>query len=157
MAVIVVGFAIWQFIESFRRRRPETLADAAQRGQQIMESLRRLGTLEGKEHKELGQQIVRLIRDNCDTLMSLIDRVHYARQMRDEEAFRLSMDARWQALGVYWRTNWMLFVFRLRPSLVRGCRIAKIDRQHGETWMAYFRFLRAQYPAELGQLTIAEY
>jgi len=44
-----------------------------------------------------------------------------------------------------------------RPALARDCRrVTEAAVQHREAWIALFRLLRAQYPAEMGQLELPE-
>ena len=46
---------------------------------------------------------------------------------------------------------------RFRPASARdGRRVTEAAVQHGEVLIAYFRFLRAQYPAEMGHMELPE-
>ena len=116
-----------------------------------------LQQLQDKEREALCKHIASLIREDSRWLNYVIHDTCRAEPPKDAEVRALMRAAHVKALGVYWKTSGLVLLLRFRPALARDCRrVTEAAIQHGEVWIAYFRLLRAQYPAELGHLELPE-
>ena len=150
---------LYLIVHSFiRERTPDVSFDhAIERLRQITNQFLQLEQLHGREREAVCRQIAALIREDCRWLLNFIHRACPAEPPKDSEIRELMRTAHLKGLEVYWRVTGLLFLLRFRPALARDCRrVTEAAVQHGEAWIAYFRLLRAQYPAEMGHMELPE-
>jgi len=141
-----------------RERTPDvSLNHAIDRVRLIANEFLELQQLHGRDREVLCRQIAALIREDCRWLLNFIHHACRAKTHKDDEVRKLMQAAHLKGLGVYWKITGLLFLLRFRPALARDCRrVTEAAAQHGEAWIALFRLLRAQYPAEMGHLELPE-
>ncbi|HLJ28989.1 MAG TPA: hypothetical protein VKY85_19925 [Candidatus Angelobacter sp.] len=156
MAMLTIAYGIMHALE-LRRIESETSGDVLDRARQISEALQKLKELEGKEREASCRAIARAVRNDCDFLLDLVWQPYSDAPPKDKELERLTNEALSQIHHVYRMVNWILFLLRFRPSLVRDCRrVTEAVLRSRQMWIAYARLLRAQYPEEYGSLALEE-
>ena len=160
IALATIGYAIKFSIDLFRTQNKildNPFAETMERLRQLADLSPKLQQCEGKEREAVCRQIAQLIRADCRMLLYLVHHSSLDKLRDDGEISRLGMAAYTQVRDVYLTIHWILLLLRFRPSLLSDChRVRKTMRHHAHAWLAYFRFLRAQYPAEFGQMELPE-
>jgi hypothetical protein len=146
------------FYSFIRERTPNASFDQTiDRLRLITKTFLELQQLQGKEREALCRQVAALIREDCRVLLDFIHRACSAQPPKDNDVRELMRAAHVQGRGVYWRITGLVFLLQFRPSLAQDCRrVTEAAIQHGETWIAFLRLLRAQYPAEMGHMELPE-
>ena len=157
--VFTTACLLYLIVYSFiRERTPDVSLDhATERMRLIRNEFLKLQQAQGKEREALCRQIAALIREDCKWLIHVIDQSCRVESAKDDEIRKLMRAAHGKGVGVYWKITGLLFLLRFRPALARDCRrVTEAAMQHSEAWIAYFRLLRAQYPAEMGHMELPE-
>jgi hypothetical protein len=157
--VFATACLLYLMVYSFiRERTPDVSFDQAiDRLRRITNEFLQLEQLQGREREALCRQIAVLIREDCRWLVYVIHQSCPADLPEGSEVRELMRTAHVKGLEVYWRVTALTFLLRFRPALARDCRrVTEAAVQHGETWIAYFRLLRALYPAEMGHMELPE-
>jgi len=157
--ILTTACLLYLIVYSFIRERTQDVSfdQAVGRLRRITKEFLELEQLQGKERETLCRQIAVLIREDCRWLVYVIHQACRAEPPNDGEVRELMRAAHVKGLEVYWKVTRLTFLLRFRPALARDCRrVTEAAVQHGEAWMALFRLLRAQYPAEMGQLELPE-
>ena len=156
---LTIACLLYLIVYSFiRERTPDFNFDhAAARMRRITDEFLKLQQTQGKEREALCRQIASLIREDCRYLLSFIDHACSVEPPQDGEIRELMRAAHVKGIGVYLKITGLLFLLRFRPTLARDCRrVTQAAMEHAEAWIAYFRLLRAQYPAEMGHMELPE-
>lgn len=159
MALATIGYAIRYTIYLFRAEKTFDIAlnETPERLRQLCALVPKLQELKGKEREIACRQAARLVREDCRTLLYLINNFCLSGPPKDEEIRRLSIAASTQVRDVYLMTHWIFLLLYFRPSLLKDCRrVRETMWRHGQAWLACFRLLRAQYPAKWGNLDVPD-
>ena len=157
VATLTVALGIYLSIVRLRNVKRPTLDEACARNHQIIATLERLSEMNGEERRAACRMVARAIRDDCRFLMGLICEAYLKERPRNEEIKRLQRAAFRETRQVLSSVNWLLILLRFRPSLVKDCsEILDATFRHHDSWFAYIRLLRAQYPDLYGNLSIPE-
>lgn len=157
--VFTTACLLYLIVYSFIRERTQDVSfnHSIDRLRRITNEFLALQQLQGKEREALCKQIAALIREDCRWLVYVIHQACRAEPPKNSEVRELMRVAHVKGLEVYWKIPGLVFLLRFWPALARDCRrVTEAAIQHGEAWIAFFRLLRAQYPAEMEHLELPE-
>ena len=160
MALVTIVYSVGLAIRLYREKN-KTFDNALD---ETVERLRTLSALaiklqqsKGREREAACRQVAALIRDDCRTLFYLVNSFALDRPPKDERIHKLSIAASSEVRQVYLMTHWIFLLLYFRPSLLKDChRVRETMWRHAQAWLAYYRLLRAQYPAEFGHMDIPD-
>jgi hypothetical protein len=156
VAILTLGLYLYHSIVR-RHLEPPTLDEASARLQQIAATLEKIPEMNGQERRAACRFIARAIRDDCHFLTYLLYQCYREEDPQNKEVQRLSQVAFHETRQVLSSVNWLLFLLRFRPALVKDCSgIVDATLRYNQSWIAYCRLLRAQYPDLYGNLSIPD-
>src|SRR5438309_6209521 len=154
---ITTACLVYLIVYSLIRERAQDVGfdQAINRLHLITKEFLELQQLQGKEREALCRRIAALIREDCRWLVYVIHQACRDEPPKNSEIRELMRAAHVKGLGVHWKITGLLFLLWVRPSLARDCRrVTEAAMRHCEAWIALLRLLRAQYPAEMGQMEL---
>lgn len=152
-AVLTVYMAIYHTLQ-LRRERKTEFEEVLRRADNIMEALKKLPQLEGKERRAACRAITKDMCFHCVFLLHMVWGSYATLPEQESEMGKLTLAAIQEARLLNWELRCFLLQLRFMPSRVKDCRrrIRRAAVKHIRMWKAFLRLWRVQYPDEFKDL-----